>query len=71
MRNDKPSRVDAEFIKELKEIKLDRIRLGLDKKIQSDRRLTKALVKTSFWIDVKRVLKQSPLEDDTYRRVKK
>ena len=59
-----PARVDDNFIRELKEIKVERIRRGLDKELKSDRRLTKAMIRSSIWKDLKLRLINSPMEDD-------
>ena len=66
-----PARVDNSFMKELKEIKLERIRRGVDKEFKSDRRLTKAIVRSSLWRELKEVLINSPIENDTKFRGRK
>ena len=69
-----PLRVDEEMLNLIKDIKIERIKFGTDaNKIQSDRRLTKALARLIKQnADMYNTLIKSPLEDDrNYSRKRK
>jgi hypothetical protein len=61
---DKHIRADQEFAKELKKIKLERIKRGLDKEMKSDRRLTTAIRRHRFWRDMKEDIIKAELPKD-------
>ena len=67
-RNAELMRIDKEFKREIDGIKLERVKLGKDSFMQSDRRLTKALIRTSLWNELKKTLILSPLDDDRRKR---
>ena len=60
----KKIRVDPIFKKELEEIKLQKIKNGTAKKMISDRRLTKAMRRMSYWSNVKQTLIDSDIKED-------
>ena len=61
---DKQIRVDLDFEKELREMKLNRIKSGVDKQMRSDRRLTKAIRRHRLFPKIKNDIIVSPLKDD-------
>lgn len=71
MARSKNIRADLNFKKELDNIKLERIRKGYDNEMQSDRRLTKAIIRSSKWDNIRDVLIHSPLIKDTDIRGRK
>ena len=60
------ARIDPVFKKELEEIKLQKIKNGTAKKLISDRRLTKAMRRMSYWSNVKQTLIESEIKEDLY-----
>ena len=62
--NIKIVKADPDFVKEIRNIKLDRIRRGKDNEIRSDRRITKAIIRSSLWNELREVIVNSPLEND-------
>jgi hypothetical protein len=56
-------RGDPLLKKALDDIKVCRIKNGLDTRLRSDRRLTKAMIRTDEWKSIERKLKLSKLED--------
>lgn len=59
-----PTKIDPDFKKELDDIKLERIKLGFDKKLRGDRRITKAIRRASIWKDLKKIIVEADLEDE-------
>ena len=57
-------RVDCDFQKELNSIKLERIKRNVDNSLKSDRRLTKAIIRSPVWKDLRELLINSELLDD-------
>ena len=57
-------KVDPDFKKEIDDIKLERIKKGFDKKMRSDRRITKALRRLSSWEEIKKKIIEAEMEDD-------
>lgn len=57
-------KVDPQFDKELKAIKLERIKTGADKEMKSDRRLTKAILKHTEWEKIKFDMINAKMEDE-------
>ena len=62
-------RADELFKREIYNIKLARANTGLG--WESDRRLTKAIARTSFWPSIRDILINSPLDDDRNRKRRK
>lgn len=60
----RPMRVDNKFRKDIEEIKIDRVKRGKDKKMQSDSRLTLGLTRHDGWADIKEALKLADLPED-------
>lgn len=60
----KPMRVDNRFRKQIEEIKIDRIKAGKDKKMQSDSRITLGLTRHKNWGNIKEALKLADLPED-------
>ena len=58
------ARIDSGFKKELEDIKLERVKDGLDLKLRSDKRLTKAMTKLSMWKEIKRKISEADFEDE-------
>jgi hypothetical protein len=58
-------RADELFKKELFKIKLERANRGMG--WDSDRRITKAITRTSLWPSLRDIIINSPLEDDRSR----
>lgn len=72
MVNTKPSKIDNELKTLFNDVKIDRIKIGTDVKIQSDRRLSKAvarLIKTTP--SMYDTLIKSPLDNDLKPRGRK
>lgn len=61
---DKPIRVDLDFEEELNKIKIARITRGKDKKMKSDRRLTKAIRRHPSWSKIKSDIIEADLTED-------
>lgn len=59
-------RADKSFKDELDNIKRLRLINGFDKELKSDRRLTKAITRTSHWRVLKETLIKSPLDNDKH-----
>lgn len=65
----KPIRLDEEFSRLLKQIKIDRIKMGSDFEPQSERRISKAIARAvSGDLMVYNTLVKSPLESDRKKR---
>jgi len=62
-----PAKVDPQFKKELKDIKLSRIKAGKDEILKSDRRLTEGIRRHNFWPTMKRDLINSELPERNRR----
>jgi hypothetical protein len=68
----KPLRVDNELRELIRKVKIERVNLGTDDVMKSDRRITKAIARLSVKdINFYNNLIKSPLDDDTKRRGRK
>lgn len=56
MKNTRIIRVDPDFAQDLRNIKLDRVKNGMDKEFKTDRRLTRAIKNHSLWQTIKKDL---------------
>jgi len=58
-------RIDEDFIDELDNIKIERIKCGAEKSMISDRRITNAIVRSPEWIKIKEgIIRAKKREDD-------
>lgn len=62
-KKDRVMLVDPFFDKELMEVKMKRMLEGVDKKLKSDRRLTLALTRSSYWIEIKKEMSRARMDD--------
>lgn len=61
------SRVSPEFKRELEDIKVAKIKNNTSKIVLSDRRITKALIHSSLWLQIKELLIEAIIKDDRWR----
>lgn len=66
LKRDKMMRADPDFLKELNDIKIERIRKGRDKRFKPDRRITKAIRRHRFWPTIKDDIINSELKEEHY-----
>jgi len=60
-------KADVDFKKELEEIRIERIKHGKDGFVVGDRRLTKAMIRSSKWPEIKKILIEAEIEDDRWK----
>ena len=65
--NWQPAKIDRQFKNDLLKIKLERIRLGKDERLKSDRRLTEGIRRHNFWPTMKRDLANAELKEKNKR----
>lgn len=65
---EKHERIDKMFAEEIRDIIRERIKLGLEDPINHNgtRRVTKAMIRTSVWPQMKEILIQSNFEEDRW-----
>ncbi len=56
-------RISNQFIKEIEDIKIERIKRGLDKKNKSDPRITLAITRCSLWPKMKEKIIEGKMGD--------
>lgn len=66
----KNQRVSEDMIKELDDIKVERIKLGIDKRMIGTPRLTRRIVKEPEWASLKTKLIKMPRDPFLDRRLK-
>lgn len=54
MRHGKISRIDEDFLEEMEEIKLERIKRNIERGMISDRRITNAIARHPKWKEIKK-----------------
>jgi len=53
MKHGRISRVDEDFLEEMEDIKLERIKKGIERGMISDRRITNAIARHPKWKEIK------------------
>lgn len=53
MKKSKLTKIDEDFLKEIRDIKIERLKKGKDFKPRSDRRITKGLIRLPEWPKIK------------------
>jgi hypothetical protein len=70
---DRHQRISEDLLKEIEDIKIQRIKMGIDKKFISNARITSRIVKEPEWGSIKTKIIQLPrdMNLDKLRRIKK
>lgn len=72
MVNRKSMQVDDEFKREINKLLAERVTIGTDKFIESERRITKALAHTIKLPEIREIIIKTPFENDRkFRRSKR
>lgn len=59
-------RIDEDFIEELEDIKVERIKCGIERGMISDRRITNAIVRNPDWKKIKEEIIQAKKRGDDF-----